>query len=132
MPQTGWYEPKTQIGLASFSFNQLQTTAMKYRYVINVNSLRDPIGQKDLRDSCADGRDPKVLAWIKSDLRIPAILQAVEMIGEGDIKADHESFIGIAFADFHGKWISTAVVELVAARLIEKGFNVAIDHHRVG
>lgn len=97
-----------------------------YHYAVDVNTLRDPIGNKELTSKSRDGRDEAVVEWIKTDRRIPAILDTVQLVAETHLDAAKEPYVVVAFHDFHGKWISPALAELAATQLDNLGYKTFI------
>lgn len=108
------------IGLYSVALNQ-RSLEVLFHYKINCTKLRDPIGQKHLRD--LDGKSAEVQAFMLEDPRIKAILMSVKMMA-----AEKAPWTSIAFYDYHGKYISAAIVELAAKELDAAGYNVIIYH----
>lgn len=108
------------IGLYSVAESQ-RTIEVLFHYKINCNRLRDPIGQAHLRN--LTGKDAEVQAFMLDDPRIKAILHSVKMMA-----AEHAAWTSIAFHDYHGKYISAALVELAAKELDAAGYGVIVYH----
>lgn len=108
------------IGLYSVATSQ-RSLEVLFHYMIDCSRLRDPIGQKHLRD--LTGKDAEVQAFILEDPRIKAILHSVQMIA-----AEKHPWCSIAFFDYHGKWISASMVELAAKDLDAAGYTIMTYH----
>jgi RNase adaptor protein for sRNA GlmZ degradation len=93
-----------------------------FHWRFDCSNFRDPIGQAHLRN--LDGRDAKVQAFLMEDPRFKAIVHAARMIAE-----EKAAWTAIAFHDFHGKYISTGLVELVGQELDSRGFAIGKSHH---
>lgn len=88
------------------------------RYTWDLTNLRDPIGQLDLKHSCVDGRDDRVMAWMIQDPKVRAVVDTAALMAATHMKPPaNDSAVSFAFHDPHGKWIGPAVAELLAKRL---------------
>lgn len=88
------------------------------RYTFNLSNLRDPIGQAGLRTQCQNGRDPRVMEWIKSDPKVEATVEAIALLARIHLSdPSSENNLSITLHDVHGRWISPAVAALAAERL---------------
>jgi len=118
--------PITTIGLAKVGLYSIPTSRptpqIIFHWRVDCSRLRDPIGQHHLRGK--DGRDKEVQDFLIKDPRVEPILHAIRMIA-----AERQNWTTIAFHDYHGKWISTAMVELALADLDANGYAVAKSHH---
>ena len=122
MPITGI--DKAAVGLYSIPLSK-PTPEIIFHWKIDCSRLRDPIGQSTLR--ALDGRDAKVQAFLMEDPRVKGILHAIRMIA-----AEKAKWTSIALFDYHGRYISTAMVELAARELDVDGVNVLLSHHALG
>lgn len=116
------------VGVYSFSSTTVKPTA---HYEFDLTEFRDPMN-KDMFNGATDGRDVLVQNWVKDDHRFKALLAECELIAH-DQKVNHGGrWLTLAFRDFHGRWKSPAVAELVADKLAEEGFNVSVYHDALG
>ena len=101
-------------------------TNLTLQYTFDVNHLRDPIGHKAFTGK--DGRWLVVRNWIASDRRVGSIRDEVKRICWDHVKIAKGRWISVAFEDYHGKWISAALVEIIAQDLLVEGYKVATIH----
>lgn len=119
--------PKVELALSNvaiFSLSSSSTTKVMYDF--DVNHFRDPMGNKGLMKECADGKDPKVIEWIKVDPRTQPILTECIALAKDIIDHQGKKWLTIGFRDYHGRWISRAVATLVADALSEVGYKVGV------
>jgi hypothetical protein len=116
---------KAEVGI--FSLHQDMTSPIP-QFEFDLSHFRDPIGNAHLRKNCLDGTDPKVQTWIKEDPRLEAVKQNCLILAEDMIRHQGSKWLSIGLRDHHGKWISRAVVEIVADYLAANGFDVGVLH----
>lgn len=113
----------TDVRDAQIGIFPLKTGGKEYmQYVIDLSAFRDPQGQPQFRD--LDGRSPAVQNWIKSDPRLPALLDGVTLQVRDALDNRHQVYTSIGLKDHHGKWISVAVATLLADHLSDRGYRV--------
>src|SRR3990167_2210955 len=95
-----------QVGLFSFDANYTKLTP---HYEFDLSQFRDPIHKFRSKR----GRDPEVKEWIKSDARFLTVLSMVKILVSDAIDKQQQNWISISFRDYHGRWKSEAVAELV-------------------
>ena len=127
-------DPKVQIGV--YSFGSKGPATPKSQFEFDVSKFRDPAGQKQFKGGC--GVDPDVRAWVGEDDRVPAIIANCLLLAEDLIRAKPSTtgarteapadWLSFSFRDFHGRWASPAVAELVADALSRAGYVVAVKH----
>ena len=107
--------------LMSFSGDYTKITP---HYEFDLNQFRDPMHKfRDKR-----GRDAEVQSWISTDVRLPAIIGFVKIMVSDVIDKQAQGWIAISFRDYHGRWKSEAVTELVADALERLGYKVHVFH----
>lgn len=63
------------------------------------------------------GADPKVQEWLRDDKKVLAIIHQCRLLADEYISIGHGGWLSIGFRDYHEKWISRGVAELVANSL---------------
>lgn len=132
---------KSQVTI--YSFGDGYTNKPTCRYLVDLNGVRDPLGQADFRVSFDHGYQPAVAEWIGADDRIQATVHACRMIvaTELDIKRVKDGampaygtmgYCTIGLTDKLGKWISPAVALLVASALDKDGVSVSVVNLSLG
>lgn len=122
--------PRVEISKASigiYSFNHVTQSPIPH-YEFDLNTFRDPMGNRTLLDDCKDGRAPRVQEWIKADPRYVAIMDSVTHLVKDHVDHGKSGWLSIAFRDYHGLWKSRAIAELVADELGKSGYNVGVLH----
>ncbi len=115
-----------QVSLYSYSSKEggKQKTC---HYEVDCNEMRDPFGNGSLKQKWGD--DPSVIEWIKADKRIPAIVDAIILMARSHMTFGGDLWLSVGFHDLRGWQISPAVVEIVAAALLERTpYTVSVDH----
>ena len=102
------------------------------QYSIDLTHMRDPIGQVILIATCKDGTDKRVQEWIRIDPRIGGILHIAEMIVHDIFSNQKASWTSLGLSDFHGRWISPAIGEIIADELMKGCFKVCVQHLDLG
>ena len=115
---------QAQIGIYSYKHGGAPADS---QFEFDLERFRDPIGNQNLRKVAQDGTHAEVKKWIREDPRLPAILESVRLLAEDRIVHGGFKWISFAFTDFHGRWISRAVAEIVADSL-SGAFNVGVLH----
>lgn len=127
----------SKIGVYSFGDKVGGGPAAQFEF--DVTKLRDPAGQKQF--SGMNGTNPAVRAWVSADKRVEAILNQCLILADDLIKPKQRETSGVirydpvstwlsfAFRDYHGKWASPAIAELVADALDKEGYQVYVIHH---
>lgn len=109
------------IGLYAFS----SKSVLQYsQYEVDMNKFRDPIH----KFRTLDGRNKEVQEWIKADKRMEMITRVIDLLIADQLGDQKSQWISIGFRDYHGRWISAAVVELLSEYLSDKGFKVFTLH----
>jgi RNase adaptor protein for sRNA GlmZ degradation len=109
-----------------FALNKWSSTTNQYEF--DLTGFRDPQAKKDLRSLY--GTDPKVQEFIKADPRLEAVIDACRvLVRDDDYRKGH--YISFGFRDHHGRWISSAVAEIVGKILSDEGYNVYVSHFGV-
>lgn len=100
-----------------YSFADGNTIQKGCRWSVNLNSIRDPFGQNNLRS--LNGKSEKVLRWIESDPRIGMLAQAMAVVVQDQLYAPGATDKHISFGlhDRRGTHISPAVARLVGDKL---------------
>lgn len=108
----------------------MRTVSNKFSpmFSFDVGKFRDPMGNTRLTSLYHDGQPVAVRDWIKEDPRMNGILEAVTMIATDRIKNSGRKFLSFAFRDYHARWISRAIAEVVADKLGDEGFSVGVVH----
>lgn len=108
----------------------MRTVSHSYspQFSFDVGKFRDPMGNSKLTSVYNDGQHVAVRDWIKEDPRMPGILDMCSLIANDRITHAKRRFMSIAFRDYHAKWISRAVAEVVADKLSEEGYSVGVVH----
>lgn len=96
------------------------------RYLTEIDSFSDPMGQAEFRK--IDGRNPKIQTWIQKDAKVKALVESYVGLVKDHITHNKEFFVSLAIRDYHGRWRSAAVAELVADAIDEAGFDVFVSH----
>lgn len=98
-------------------------------FEINLDQFRDPMGNKYLLANCRNGKDQLVRDWLKGDPRYKSILTACKILVADHFKplAPGSGWLTITFRDYHGKWKSMGMAELVADELSPM-INVTVHH----
>ncbi len=122
---------RTTDAVAKISFYSYKTGAKRdgaVQYSVDCTGMRDPIGQLDLKK--LKGDDPKVVAWIKADPRVDAIIDSVNLLIHNHVGKTNDFWLSIGFHDPKGSLIAPAVCEAVA-RTVEQTFthSISVDHH---
>lgn len=107
---------------------RLECTTYHPQFDFNVSKFRDPQGNAKLMKLYHDGQHVEVKEWIKIDPRMQGIIDATLLIAYDRLKHGIQKFLSIGFRDFHAKWISRAVAEIVADALSDAGFSVGVIH----
>src|SRR5260370_38640208 len=116
---------KANVGLYDF-FQDIHTPVPQYEF--QLGAFRDP----QHKFKSVDGRSKAVQEWIIDDPRMPALLSTIEMLVFDQVKEQKAAWLSIGFRDYHGKWISAALVEIIADRLSARGFDVMVRHEWPG
>jgi hypothetical protein len=98
-------------------------------YVIDVMGLRDPMSNRGFRQRYEDGRPGEVQDYVKGDPRLQAIIDEVRLLAYLHVDCEQDKWISIGVRDFHGKWISPAVGELIAEALDNLGYRTYVYHY---
>jgi len=132
MPRTTKNKPeKPQIGIYSHKIGKIVGSQFEF----DLLSFRDPAGQKQFTNM--NGSYPAVRDWVKQDKRFPSLVQDCLLIADDLIKDKVRegktvpavcSWLSFSFKDYHGKWASVAVTELVADALSDAGYLVSVYH----
>ena len=126
-----------QIGVYSFGTQSSDKPVAQYEF--DVSKLRDPQGQQQFKNRF--GWDLEVRDWMKEDSRLRALVQdcrllAADLLGQrpkgSGAAASISTWTSFSFKDFHGRWISPAVAELVADALSADGWRVTVHHREQG
>ena len=121
--------PRVNMGQAQiwiYSFNAHVKSPLPH-YEFNLDSFRDPMGNKNLISRCKDGTNQLVKDWIKLDPRFSTILNQCIIITK-DLERSELKWLSLGFRDYHGIWKSCAVAELVGDELSSLGYNVGVSH----
>ncbi len=125
---------KPNVGIYSYASNGSRNIVGQFEF--DVSSFRDPLGQKQFLTK-SSGIDPEVRDWVGQDHRVPILIKECRMLAEDlirhkkDGQAAPSTWLSFSFKDFHGKWISPAVAELVADELSNAGFMVTVYHSAI-
>lgn len=108
----------------------MRTVSRTYspQFSFDVGKFRDPMGNVRLTAQYHDGQPMAIREWIKEDPRMPGILDMCSLIANDRITHAHRKFLSIAFRDYHARWISRAVAEVVADSLSGEGYSVGVQH----
>lgn len=111
----------------------MRTVSNKFSpmFSFDVQKFRDPLGNVQLTSKYHDGQHEAVKKWISEDPRMKGIIDSVRMLAQDRIKSGTGRFLSIAFRDFHAKWISRAIAEVVADKLAYDGFSVGVVHESI-
>lgn len=119
--------------IAEILIYSMKTSSTKFlpQFSFDVGKFRDPIGNKKLTNMFYDGVHIAVRDWVKEDPKIPGLLDQCLLIANDRITHGEVKFLSLAFRDYHGKWISRAVAELVATHLSSAGYSVGVIHEEI-
>ena len=79
------------------------------------DGLRDPMARPDLR--MLSGSHPAVQEYLREDPRVLAIIHASRMLADEYVKVNKGGWLSLGYRDYHERWISRGVAELVANAL---------------
>lgn len=121
--------PRTTINIAEvavYSFKKATPLPIAH-YEINLDNLRDPMGQPSMKN--LNGLAPTVQAFIRLDPRFSPILdQCIQLVSDKCSQGPGEKWITIGFRDYHGRWKSVAMAELIGEALSTLGYKVGVQH----
>ena len=98
--------------------------AIPTAYSIDLSSLRDPMGRKELRK--LDGSSMEVQNFLAEDSRVGPIIRTVHSLAHDILRVQASKYMSVTFHDHHGKWISQGVARMVGDYLSERGFKVCV------
>lgn len=117
--------PETaDVGVYSFTAAVRNPTA---HFEFDLNSWRDPMGSRELTAAYKNGSNEATRKFVSEDPRFPILLQECINIMT-DVLHNGGKWTSIGFRDYHGKWKSRAVADLVGAKLSELGHRVVVVH----
>lgn len=115
---------KATVGIYSYARG---ATHLEPQFEFDLEKFRDPIGSKQLKAVATDGTHEEVKKWIMSDPRMVGIIDQCKLLAEDHIRHGGFKWLSIGFTDYHGRWISRAVAEIVADSLAGQ-FEVGVFH----
>lgn len=129
-----WFAPDGQhhLSVSVQSFSYKRGVPRSVDMVYDCRFLRNPHWDADLRE--ANGKDPRVAAFVAQDARFADFAEKVIDLGRLLLPAFREegkSNVTIAFGCTGGQHRSVAMAELYALRLAQEGWQVSIRHREL-
>jgi len=121
----------SQLNITLHSFGDVTANKPAVQYLIDVRTLRDPVGQKKFVDADLDGTNKEVKNFVMEDERVVAITEECRNLVYSLVNSANVPYVSVGFLDYHGRWIAPAVCELVADALDEAGFPCSVSHHEL-
>lgn len=120
-----------EVGIYTFGVKAKNPHRPQVHYLIDVAGLRDPMSNRGFKKSYADGRAGEVLEFVQEDPRMEAILDTIRILCHTHLRSNAADgkWLSIGIADYHGRWTSPAVGEIVTNALCRDGYRVNLAHY---